>query len=644
MCLAAVVFGLFIARAQADEPQLVASLDKQTAQVNEEVHLQIQVSGATRGIQAPILPPLEGFEISYSGRASHFTYVNGRSESRTEFRYVLIPRMVGRFVIQPIEVNLDGKIYRTEQLEINIEGSLAAATPLGQQAITTPSSPTRYRFPTTPFSTGAPAGFQAPPATVARGGASDPNIFLRVVPSSVAVYTNEQLILSYSIYTRYDTRYEGFEEEPETSGFWIEEFPMDYQQLGRDTEVVNGTRYVRADIKKLALFPTAPGQYVVQPGTIKTSVQIQERTSSLFDEFFSDSFFSGGGLFSRRATKYLTAPEIQVVVKPLPEIGKPASFKGAVGDFRMLTEVDKRTLSQNEAVTLKITIEGQGNIETLSLPEIPELPATKRYESDTHSQLFRQQNVIAGSKTFEIIFIPSEAGELVIPSVEFSFFNPRSERYVTLASDPYVIRVQASKTAPPPVPKGISETELGENKKVIQLEGEDIYYIKEQLASLRAIRPDLFIPWLALLNGALTLAALGLGIARERSAYLERNISVKRTLLAKKHAMHGLKHLARLARASSDDPKSVASFFDESAKVLNHYLSNKLNLSAYGMTRDTIELELTSRGVERQTIETIRDCFDLCDQVRFGRMGFGTRERHDMISKIRAIVTTLEKK
>src|SRR3989338_7836855 len=78
LCVVAVVFGLVGSLGRTDEPQLVASLDKRTAQVNEEVHLQIKITGASRGVQTPVLPPLEAFEIFYSGRASHFT----RSEER----------------------------------------------------------------------------------------------------------------------------------------------------------------------------------------------------------------------------------------------------------------------------------------------------------------------------------------------------------------------------------------------------------------------------------------------------------------------------------------------------------------------------------------------------------------------------------
>jgi hypothetical protein len=100
----------------------------------------------------------------------------------------------------------------------------------------------------------------------------DDNIFVQAWVDRKTLYQNEQMLLTYSLYTRYDTRYEGFEKEPETSGFWIEEFPMD-RDVPRETVKVNGKRYVKADVKKLALFPTSPGNYTIQPGSLKVSIR-----------------------------------------------------------------------------------------------------------------------------------------------------------------------------------------------------------------------------------------------------------------------------------------------------------------------------------------------------------------------------------
>ena len=630
----------------ADEPQLFASLDKPTAEIDEEIHLNVKITGVQGSIQAPVLPPLEGFEVFYSGRGSRFSFINGRSESLTEFNYVLIPRMPGRFVIDPIEVRLNGKIYRTSQLELFIAEvnqslpsppktvSPMSRTPLSQG----PGSQGLAPLP----AQGAPRP-QAVPQTAFSDEEMDKNIFLRVVPSRVSVYTNEQMILSYSIFTRYDTRYEGFEEEPSTSGFWIEEFPLDYKNLGRDTELIGGRKYVRADIKKLALFPTAPGSYTIQPGRIKTSVQIQERTSTMFDQIFNDSFFSGSGLFTRRKVKYLTGAPIQVVVKPLPEADKPKSFKGAVGDFRMSTVLDKRVVNQNEAITLKIKIEGEGNIETLSLPELPNLAGTKIYESDTYSEFYRHEQVIAGSKTFEVIFIPGETGELVIPGIEFGFFNPRSERYITLVSDSYKIQVNPSKAAPAVLPEGLSETVTSVSKKQIQRESEDIYYIKEEIKEEPWITSPHVLFGLATFDGLLTLALIGIGIHRQRLLYLEQNVSLKRNLSAKRAGRRGLKRLEHLSKVPDRDTERVRLFFDEGAKVLNQYLSGKLNLSAHGMTRNVVERELISRSVNPEIVKIVHHCFDLCDQARFGQMSLGAATRKELIESIAAIINVMER-
>ena len=630
--------------ALAEEPQLSATLDKQSARINEEVHLNVKITGIRGSIQAPRLPSLESFEVFYQGRSSRFSFINGQTESLTEFNYVLIPRSVGQFILRPIEVKVDDKTYQTNQLEIRVEDSQTAVSASSQpyRGLTGQSqTKSGYVLPLTPM---APVPQAAPSAPAAQSVTSlqndlDDNIFMRVTPSAVTVFTNQQLILTYSLFTRYDTRYEGFVEEPETSGFWIEEFPMD-QNVGRDTETVNGKRYVRADVKKVALFPTAPGQYQIKPGVVKTSVQIEEPTSPL-DEFFNNSFFSGGGLFARRVEKHLIPPVIQITVRPLPETGRPVSFKGAVGDFRMVTDLDKRMVNQNEALTFKIAIEGEGNIETLAQPVLPEIPNVKMYEADTETQLFRTQNVIAGKKTFEVVMIPGEAGEFTIPAIEFSFFNPKMERYIVLKSDPYKIKANPSKTPPPAVPKGIRESELGEEtKKAIRSESEDIQYIKERVLSPESRLLPKAVMGLGFLNVLMTIVSSGLAILRRRGEYLDQNVSLKRTLYAKKFAGRGLRHLDRLTKSSEPDEK----FFEESAKILNQYLADKLNLSPQNLTLDLIQKHLEEKQAALGLVQNIRGCYEACDQVRFGKLTLEGFDRKSLIERIREIIYLMERK
>ena len=608
------VFGLslnvLIPLGLTDDPKVSAAVDKQTAYQNQEVNLSIRISNAKGNIPAPRLPSFQGFDSFYSGRASHFTFINGRSSSAVEFNYVLVPKSTGVFRIDPVDIVIDGKSYQTEPIQVEVLGqplstSATPRLPVQQQTSTSqPFSPMSY--PTQSGTSRAPQNTFVSPT-------DDDNIFLRVNANKRTVYSNEQVLLTYSLLTRYDTRYEGFETEPQTSGFWVEEFPMD-KDIGKQTEVVNGKKYVRADVKKLALFPTAAGEYVIKPGSIKASVQIEETPTNFLDEFFNDSFFSRTGVFARRVDKILSAPEIMIVVKPLPEQEKPRSFGGAVGEFRLSSSVDKQDIKQNEPVTLQVVIEGEGNIETLRHPNVPELPDVKTYDADTKSEFFKAENLIAGKKTFEIIFIPKQSGTLEIPPLEFSYFNPHTEHYTVLKTESYQIKVTPSLSPLPELPKELAQEKLPDKKQVSVI-GRDIRYIREQLKGPPPGAHFLFY-FLLGLNVCLTVAALVLFVKDREERFLNANVMLKRERLAKKNAQKLLQKLDQFVKKSGGENQEA--FFDEAERLTNQYFADKLNESPYGLTHELISEKLLQRSVPQEVIQKVQKFYDVCGFVRFG--------------------------
>jgi len=608
----------------ADQVKVAVGVDKQTVYQDEEVSLNVKIFGVSGNIAAPRLPHFQAFDSFYSGRASHFTFVNGKSESLVAFNYVLVPKSAGIFKIEPIEVVIDGKIYKTEAIQIEVLAQSAAS----QVPAVPQQSPVQPQPP--PSSLLAQRTAAYPVTTVSQGG--DENIFLRVVPSRQEVYTNEQLLLTYSLLTRYDTRYEGFDQEPETSGFWIEDFPMD-KDIGKQTETVNGRKYVRADIKKSALFPTAPGEYVIKPGTIKASVQIQQSSNNFLDEFFNDSFFNGSGMFARRVDKLLTVPPIKITVKPLPDAGKPKSFNGAVGDFRLSSSIDKHLINQNEPVTLRMVIEGQGNVETLARPPVPEMPDVKIYDSDTKSDFFKTQDLIAGKKTFEVIFIPRLAGSLIIPPIEFSFFNPRTGAYQTLVTERYEVKVNQSFSPVPETPKELlSVTEKA--KQEVKSEGRDIRYIHEKMTPSWTWLNS-YLLGVGSLSTLFAVAAVILFGIRRNEEFLDSNTSVKRDRYALKNAV---KQTRRLRGMLTKDGKSEQLFFDEAERLMNQYLADKLNLSPQALTQNLVAEKLTERGVSGQAIQKIQKFYDDCGMIRFAPPGSFLARSNEILEAIESIL------
>ena len=606
LLMAVILWGVFAPSLQAEEVGVSANLDKRSVQVGEEVRLSIHVTGQSMNLQAPRLSQLDGFETYYTGRASHISIINGVSSTNVEFNYTLIPQRTGRFTLSPIEVRAGQSVFKTEPLEIEVLGgqNQAPVTQAPSQRVMTPSSiPPPVTQPV--FQDQAPV---VPPGT-------DDNIFVQALVDRKTLYQNQQVLLTYSLYTRYDTRYEGFDKEPETSGFWIEEFPMG-RDVPRETVRTNGKRYIKADVKKLALFPTAPGNYTIQPGSLKVSIREEPQGSNAFDEFFSDSFFTGGAFFARRQDRLLTPPPIQLVVKPLPESGKPASFQGAVGTFRLSATIDKDKVKQNEPVTLKMVIEGEGNIETITRPKIPELTGFKTYDADTNSKLFQTENVIGGTKSFEIVFIPKEEGNSFVPPLEFSFFDPRQEKYVTLKTPNFPIQVEHSDQNFQ-MPQELTGNAIFQKR--VKSEGKDIRYIAEKLPAVFSAHA---VDWIytILIWGDLLLFVLllVLWVKDRQDRLFSKDQALRRRKTARGTASVNIHRLKKLAHSSKDE--DTAAFFVELEKAMVQYIADKWNLSTYGVTRQDLEETLAAHfGAEDAHLKDVFELYHLCDESRFGK-------------------------
>lgn len=611
----------------AAEIQVAGSVDKRQAQVDEEISFTIRILGARGNVQAPRLPAFQGFDSFYTGRTSQFTFVNGQSNATVEFNYVLVPKVAGRFTLMPVEVWIEGKRFLTQPLELEVIGPKVQTSPMSGSR-QSPPVPTAMPAPVS-----QPAGSQQPVFV------QDDNIFVKVMVDKPNAYPNEQILLTYTLYTRYDTRYEGFEEEPSVSGFWIEDFPLD-RDLARETVTMNGKRYVKADIRKIALFPTASAQYTIQPGVLKVSIREQPKTTGLFDDFFNDSFFTGAGFFAQRVERLLKPEPLSVTVRPFPENGKPASFNGAAGQFRLSSSVDRNEVKQNEPVTLKLVIEGEGNIETLPKPKVPELTGFKVYEGDSSTQLFKTGPTIGGRKTFEVIFIPTEAGDLAIPPLEFSFFDPRREKYQVARTESVPLKVTPS-TEPLRLPAELAEKEAF--KKEVRLEAKDIRYIHEEFPWEGLPRIQRLVFQFLMAASLLGLLAVGSGLFRKRQETLfSRDTALKRRRLARSTALRQMKSLKQFTE--SQKPEDAARFLAEAEKVLNDYLSDKFNVSSYQLTREWLEERLArALGPEDPLRKRIGEFYEVAGETRFGRGILLAQERREFFELIKTVIERIEK-
>jgi len=640
----------------ADENVRVSTVfDKKTLEVNDQLNLTIKISGSRVNIQRPRIPVNESFDAFYSGRASRFIFQNGQQESVTEFKYTMIPKRPGVFKVGPIDVQVNDSTYRTEPVEIEVLGTPGttaggtqnASTFMNQQFSQTgpaaippsfPSSASPVPAPRTQSSS-YPSSYTSQPPPVMQSGESDV-IFLRAYVDKTSVYPGEQILLTYSIYTRADTRYEGFEQEPEATGFWIEELPIG-QNIDRSTVVVNGRKYIKADIRKMALFATAPGDFPIQPGSVKASIEERARQDGMFDDFFNDSFFGGGGLFARRVNKVLAAPTIPITVKELPARGKPSDFSGSIGRFTFTSSIDKSTVKQNEPVTMSLKIEGEGNIETLQHPAVPDIENFKVYDGESSSQLYKRGSTIVGAKNFEIIFIPDKVGEFSLPSLLFNYFDPIVGEYKTNRTPEYKIKVlQGEASADLRMLPAMKSDAL---KKELTQEASDIYTIKTNLTLSQTLQTETKIRnILAGVNAALGLGFILLFLSRIRSQSYEKDKARYRRKLAAKSARKQYRKL--LYKVTKAKDKSERQLFVEATKVLDQYFADRFGLSAQGLTFPDVENQLLEHGYDMDLVNDIRAFYEIADLARFTSYEKSHEKLVEMMTLIEKIIHRVEKK
>ncbi|HCP99200.1 MAG TPA: hypothetical protein DIT99_00195 [Candidatus Latescibacteria bacterium] len=144
---------------------------------------------------------------------------------------------------------------------------------------------------------------------------------------------------------------------------------LDYQE-----EIIDGKRYSVSTLKRIALFPTVTGEQQIAPLSMLCDVQIARRRS-LFDSFFDDPL---DPIYSRTRQTRIESETQTIDVLPLPEAGKPDTFKNAVGQFKITASIDQAVAEVSQPLTLTVILSGKGNIKTLEAPVLPTMANFKQ--------------------------------------------------------------------------------------------------------------------------------------------------------------------------------------------------------------------------------------------------------------------------
>ena len=358
---------------------------------------------------------------------------------------------------------------------------------------------------------------------------------------------------------------------PSFAGFWNSQLV----EQDRYTETIDSEEYSVLEVRT-ALFPTIVGTVAIDPAALTVST---------------------GTAGSRRLSE---SSPVSVEVRPLPA-GAPSGFTGAVGRFNITAEVDAETGQVNEPVQLTVTISGEGNIEALPGPAWPEFTAWRVIESpaETASQLVAGQ--VSGSRTYEVVLVPERVGELTIPGIGYTHFDPGQGRYVETATAAIVISVVSpdGTTAIPPVPGGDT---VGEEESPLLRPNKAVPPSLRQSGTELTGSAAYWAAW-----GIPALAVIGALVWRRRREALEagRAESLRRNALPNARA-----DLAR-AVAAGVDPRVAAS------EAVLSYLSARLAKQEGGLTREALMRQLQEAGVQPELMDRANEILAAGEAARY---------------------------
>ena len=134
---------------------------------------------------------------------------------------------------------------------------------------------------------------------------------------------------------------------------------------------------------------------------------------------------------------------MDLTVLALPAEGRPLDFHGAVGTFRIASEISPATAEVGEPLTLRLRVTGSGNFDRVDSAMLDHVDHWKTYPPKS-SYIPGDAEGRKSEKIFEQPLIASKQGEQTIPGLAFSYFDPTARRYETARSAPLSVHIAAS--------------------------------------------------------------------------------------------------------------------------------------------------------------------------------------------------------
>ena len=502
-------------------------------------------------------PKFENFQVIGGPNQSIKTsYVNGERNFSKTYSYFLKPLKKGRLKISQASIEIDNEIYKSLPIEVLITDSVKQPS----------DSVTQYY--------------------------NDDDIELRALISKGSPFLNEPITVVYKLYYKAPINISDARETetPKFKDFWSQTIKI--PQLKVQREVYKGQNYNVVEWRKVVLYPQRVGELEISPLSLNLVLDVPTDKRDFF-----------GNVIYDQTSQLISTGMRRINVKNLPTQGKPDSFSGAVGEFEFDVILNKNSLRATESFQAELKVKGSGNLKLFDLPNILVPNSMELFDPEREELINTNLSGMSGSISKLFTIIPRFQGNFPIEEVEFSYFNPETEKYKVLKSPRLTIDVYDG--------PALSNTITNDNSNIIT--SDDSFRFIKIKGNLREIKNDIFFESklfyaLATTPFAFLLSLLAFTIyRRNRKESSSELIRIEE------------RQINKMIESAKDSIGDKILFYDKIEKAIIKSLIIKFSIRMESLNKDKIEQIGEEKGLSRNDIILIIRLIENCEKARYSQ-------------------------
>lgn len=527
-------------------------------------------------------PNFDGFNIVGGPNQSvSNSWINGvRTFSKT-YTYFLSPKERGRFIIGQASIEIDGDIYKTSTVEIQVTEAVDSSA--------SPQSNDKLMID---------------------------DIELVVEVSKNNPYLNEPIFIVYKLFfsPEINIRNLGEIDSPNFKNFWSQKIDIPRLEIKRSSFKGKSFNYV--EWKKTLLYPQKVGAIEINPMTLDVSIDTPTNRRDFF----------GNVIYNQTSNKVSSKNKV-INVKPLPNQGRPKDFSGAVGNFNISLSSNKNELKATESFQLDLKVSGTGNLKLFSLPDLAVPSSLEKYDPEYKENVKVSVSGMNGSILNSYTIVPQFQGKYPIPQIKFTYFNPSTKKYVTIFTKEKIIDVFDG-------PK-LSNSDTGTNiQRIIPKNSLQFNFIdlNSEFFEIdkKAYQLDKIIYYILLLP-FLIIILIFTYIKFFSKINSESKIDNEKS---KKMAYNFLKDAKK-------DIDNTDLFYISLEKALFNFLKSRFNFQTFEFSKENVKTKLSDMGVDSQNINMLIELLKSCEYSRY--TPFTPKDMSMDYDKAVRIISNLEK-